>query len=82
MDVEIKIADFVERHLLARADRTAVARDESLIAGGLLDSLAVVELTAFVERAFGIKVEDEEVVPANFETIQKIAAFVARKRGN
>ena len=82
MDVEMKVADFVMRHLLARADRTAVARDESLIAGGLLDSLAVVELTTFVEDAFGVKVEDEEVVPANFETIQKIAEFIARKREN
>jgi acyl carrier protein len=82
VDVEMKVTDFVKRRLLARGDRTAVARDESLIAGGLLDSLAVVELTGFVEHTFGIKVEDEDVVPANFETIQQIAAFVTRKREN
>jgi acyl carrier protein len=82
VDVEMKVMDFVKRRLLARGDRLVVARDESLIAGGLLDSLAVVELTGFVEHAFGIKVEDEDVVPANFETIQQIAAFVTRKREN
>jgi acyl carrier protein len=82
MNVETTLTDFVQKHLLARADRGAVGPDESLIACGLLDSLAVVELTAFVEQAFGIKVEDEDVVPANFETIQQLAAFVDRKRKN
>jgi acyl carrier protein len=82
MNVETKLTDFVQKRLLARADKTTVARDESLIAGGLLDSLAVVELTAFVENTFGITVEDEDVVPANFETIEQLAAFVTRKREN
>jgi acyl carrier protein len=82
MNVETRLTDFVQKRLLARADRAVVARDESLIAGGLLDSLAVVELTAFLEETFGITVDDEDVVPANFETIQQLAAFVTRKREN
>jgi acyl carrier protein len=35
---------------------------------------------AFLDEQFGVTVQDDELVPANFESIQKLAAFVNRKR--
>ncbi len=57
-----------------------VGPDQSLIGDGILDSLALLKLLQFLEERFGIEVEDGDVVPANFETIEQIAAFVERKR--
>jgi acyl carrier protein len=48
---------------------------------GLLDSLALEQLIAFLEEHFGIAFSDEELVPENFETVPLLAALVNRKSG-
>jgi acyl carrier protein len=51
----------------------------SLLAEGIVDSTGVLELIAFIEGTFGIKVLDEEILPDNFDGIARTAAFVAGK---
>ena len=41
--------------------------------------MGVAELVAFVESRFGITVGDDELVPDNLDSIERVAAFVARK---
>lgn len=55
--------------------------DEDLLAAELIDSLAITELVSFLEAEFAIKVEDEDLTPENFRTVDSIAAFVTRKGG-
>lgn len=52
---------------------------DSFLARGILDSTGVLELVTFVESSFGVQVADEELVPANFDSLEALAAFVARK---
>ena len=52
--------------------------DEDLLAADLIDSLGITELVSFLERRYGIAVSDDELLPENFQTIEKIAAFVDR----
>ena len=52
---------------------------ESLVEGGVIDSLGVAELVAFIESRFGVVVGDEELVPENLDSIERVAAFVERK---
>ncbi len=47
---------------------------------GLIDSTGILELVAFVEDTLGITVADAEILPANFDSITRVAEFVARKR--
>jgi acyl carrier protein len=68
------------RNYIARTFGKTVAPDDSLLDSGLVDSTGIFELVAFLEETFGIKVEDEEIVPEHFETSAQIAAFVDRKR--
>lgn len=53
---------------------------ESLLDTGVVDSTGVLELLTFLEREFGLAVEDHDVVPDNLDTVERIAAFVERKR--
>lgn len=53
----------------------------SFLQQGIIDSTGVLELVAFVEREYGIAVSDDELVPANFDSIAALAQFIARKRG-
>lgn len=62
------------------ADAQAMSDDASLLEAGVVDSTGVLELIAFVEREFGIKVDDDEVVPENLDGVARVASFVDRKR--
>lgn len=78
MDKQQRIrAYIVENFLLGQDD--GLDNTESLLERGVVDSTGVMELAMFVEGAFNIKVNDEDFIPDNFDSIQKIAAFVERK---
>ncbi len=58
-----------------------VADDAHLFEAGLVDSLHLIELVTAIEEHFGITVEAVDLVPENFQSIEAMAAFAARKRG-
>ena len=62
-------------------DTQTLSDDTSLLEQGIVDSTGVLEVTAFLEAQFGIKVDDTEIVPENLDTISNIVAFVKRKAG-
>jgi acyl carrier protein len=80
MDEVSVVEHFIVHELLLADDQTRVTPDQSLLQGGVLDSLSVLRLISFIEEQFGVTIEDEEVVPENFETINNIQAMLARKR--
>jgi acyl carrier protein len=75
-----KVTGFIEESFVYDQD-TELVPDDSLLDTGLIDSTGVLELVAFLEETFAISVEDEELVPANLDSITRIAAFVGRKLG-
>lgn len=62
------------------ARKRGVRKDEPLLQNGILDSLGILELVNDLEQEFGISVEDEDLVPDNFQTIECLTAFVSAKR--
>ena len=60
---------------------TDIADDESLLKRNVVDSLGVFRLIAFLEEAFPLTIDDTDILPENFETINLIIGFVARKVG-
>jgi acyl carrier protein len=62
---------------LAR-DLTGVDDAASLLQGGVLDSLGVMELVAFLQAHFHLDISDDDLVPENLESIDAIAGFVGR----
>lgn len=55
--------------------------EEDIFALGFVNSLLAMQLVAFVEKEFGIRVEDEDLDLDNFRSIQAISNLVARKSG-
>ncbi len=53
---------------------------DSFLENGVIDSMNVIELVLFLEQKFGIQVADHEIVPDNFDSIQKLTAFVQSKQ--
>ena len=73
-----KIRAFIETNFFVPED-TSLADDTSLLDTGIVDSTGVLEITAFLEGEYGIEIIDTEIVPANMDSIQALASFVARK---
>jgi acyl carrier protein len=54
--------------------------EDSFLGTGLIDSLGIVQLVAFVESTYGVKVPDADLVPDHFDSVAKLAAYVDRLR--
>ncbi|MGP0072090.1 MAG: phosphopantetheine-binding protein [Bryobacteraceae bacterium] len=50
--------------------------DESLFDSGFLDSFALPDLVAELEREFGIKIPDSDLNPRKFESIARIQSYI------
>lgn len=48
---------------------------------GIIDSTGILELVAFVEKTWDVKVEDEDLVPDNMDSLDNICAFIQSKLG-
>jgi acyl carrier protein len=59
--------------------RRVVADEESLLESGVVDSTGILELIAYLEEHFKVKVEDIEFRAENFDSIGRITTFVAKK---
>ena len=62
-------------------DQIDYAAEKSLIDGGLIDSLELMEIITDLEDAFGIEIGMEEVTPENFNSVEAIAQLVTRLGG-
>ena len=80
---DVDIAARVRRYIVENfyvADAAALADQSSLLDLGIIDSTGVLELIGFIEREFGIHVEDDEMVPENLDSIAQVAAYVSSKK--
>lgn len=78
MDIAQRIREFILSNFYV-TEGEALSDAASLLSLGIVDSTGILEVICFVEEEFSIVVEDEDATPANLETIERIAAFVARK---
>lgn len=53
---------------------------DSFLKNRLIDSTGMMELVAFIEGEFGFKAKDDELVPANLDSIDNLVAYIARKK--
>jgi acyl carrier protein len=80
METKQQIREFVTSNFYV-ADPASLEDGTSLLEQGIVDSTGVLEVIGFIETAFGITVEDSEMLPDNLDSIERIASFVARKKG-
>ena len=80
MEIKEKIKTFIRDSFLF--DNTAeICDNESLLEKGVIDSTGVLELILYLEEEFGIKIEDEEIIPENLDSVSNIIALLKSKNG-
>ena len=55
--------------------------NDSLLEMGLIDSIVILDLTAFIAETYGISVKEHDLVPENFESLAAMQAFIQGRRG-
>ena len=79
MDVKEQIRSYVAESLLFSSNGYEFSDNASFLDKGIVDSTGVVELVLFVEENFGIEVDNDEIVPDNFDSVDNLAAYIQRK---
>ena len=80
MSVTAEVEAFIVDEITVGRGIRSIGADDDLLAGGIIDSLGVTQLVAFLEDRYGIQVSDDELVPSNFRTLSAIDAFVGCKQ--
>ena len=79
MDIKETIREFIANNFLKLDESKAFDDDTSLSEEGIIDSVGVVELVAFLETTFNFSVEDEEIIPANLDSVNQLVVYVQSK---
>jgi len=79
MNIEQQIRDYIAKNLIFSNNGYHYADETSFLEEGIVDSQGVMELVLFVEDAFGVKVDDQDITPDNFDSITNLSAYVRRK---
>ena len=78
-DLKEKVRAFIVENFLFGNDE-GLSDDTSFLEEGIIDSTGVLELVDFLEETFAITVEDEELVPENLDSLNNLAAYLAKKQ--
>ncbi len=77
--IENDVREFVTENFLFGRTNVSLDGDDSLLEEGLIDSTGVLELVTFIEDKFDVTVEDEELVPDNLDSINRLITFIEAK---
>jgi acyl carrier protein len=80
MSAEPLVRQFLLNNYLFTDREDALGNDDSLLQKGIVDSTGMMELIAFLEDQFGIRIDDAEMVPENLDSVNNIVAFLNRKQ--
>ncbi len=78
MDTQAIIKEFVVNEL-AKGRKATIKEDDDLLSEGIIDSLGILQLVAFIEEKFGYNVPDEDVVIENFMSVNALASYLDQK---
>jgi acyl carrier protein len=78
--VEQELRQFVIDNFLFGQTDVAFTNEDSFMERGIIDSTGVLELVAFLEKTYQIKVEGEDLIPANLDSIANLLRFLEAKR--
>ena len=78
MDINSHLSQFICQELLD--GNVEISDDDALLADGLVDSLGMMRLVAFISDTLGVEIPAEDVILENFSTISHMSSYL-RSRG-
>jgi acyl carrier protein len=78
MNYAPELRDFIISNFLF-GDASLLKDDISFLNSGIIDSTGMLELIMFIEQKYQLKIQDEEMVPENLDSVNNIVQFLTRK---
>jgi len=78
-DIKNQVRTYLLDNFLMGGNPDEIRDEYSFMERHILDSTGFIELITFLEETFGIKVEDEEMIPENLDSLNNIENFLRRK---
>ena len=82
MNAEQQLCNYILENFLFTDDQSVLSNNDSFLNKGILDSTGILELIYFLEDEFDIKVEDDEMIPNNLDSIVNLVAFINKKKSS
>jgi len=73
------LAKYIAAEILKQPDRI-IKSDEPLLSSGLVDSFHLVDLSLFVEKNFGVRIDDAELNASSFDNLNQLTAFIKERQ--
>jgi len=80
MDAKEQVIEYIVENFLFGDKEPLTSNCMSLLDGGIIDSVGVMELVAFLEQDFEIDVEDDDLIPENLDSVDNLVAYINRKK--
>lgn len=80
METREKLRQYIIENFLFGNENAPLDDGESFLDSGIIDSTGILEVVGFLEDEFGFEVTDEELVPDNFDSIDKLIAYIGKKQ--
>ncbi len=81
MSAKEKVRAYILDNYLFTDDDSALNDKDSFLDKGIIDSTGILEVIYFLEDEFEIKVEDDEMVPENLDSVDNLVAYISKKQG-
>jgi len=82
MTIEETIKNFVTSNFIIEENPVPLDNDRSFLDSGIIDSTGILELVSFIEEQYGFKIQDEELIPDNLDSVYKVVRFIEKKLQN
>lgn len=81
MNNEQVLMNYIQSDIM-KGKAGAVGVEDDLLASGVLDSLGILQLVAFIDDRLGIQVPDEDVVYENFHSVRSLSEYLEKLKPN
>jgi acyl carrier protein len=79
MEIKPQIRNYIAQNILFSDNGFKYDDDASFLEEGIVDSLGIMELVLFIEERFGLSVDDRDLTPDNFDSVNKMANYIQNR---
>jgi acyl carrier protein len=78
-EIRSQVDEYLVENFLYGDEEAKLGEEDSFLESGLIDSTGILELIQFLEETFDMVVDDEDMIPANLDSIQRVTKYVGSK---
>ncbi len=79
-EIQKQVRNFIIENLLLGEEESEFLDTQSFLESGLIDSTGILEIIGFLEEQYAITIEDEEMVPENLDSVERIVSFLQTRQ--